>query len=366
MKIVDVKLYLRNHPRDSRRFNWRAGLAGPDVYGNTNSAFIRIITDEGIEGYTAYGNAEFAANIAKRYFKDLLIGEDPLQKERIYHKIWEIDRLEYLPVPFMGLIDTALWDIVSKKAKLPLYQLIGGFRESVMAYASTATYDTLDEFLDIADQCIARGFKGIKLHAWGDARKDAELCQALRARVGNGIHLMYDGSAGFDYHDALYLGKALEEADYFWYEEPMREYSIYAYRRLAEKLKVPLLVAETSPGSFYNSADFVHFGKGDMVRISAGLKGGITGALKIAHMAESFNLRAEVHGGGNIAMQMIAALRNTSFYEAFVWSNPIINDTPEVDAQGYVYVDKKPGLFHDIDLEKIEAEAYEIISLKSL
>jgi L-alanine-DL-glutamate epimerase-like enolase superfamily enzyme len=102
-----------------------------------------------------------------------------------------------------------------------------------------------------------------------------------------------------------------------------------------------------------------------MVRISAGLKGGITGAMKIAHMAESSNLRAEVHGGGDIAMHMIAAFRNTSFYEAFVWSNAI-NDNPEVDANGYVHVSKKPGIFNDIDLERIEKEAYEVISVKDL
>ncbi len=226
-----------------------------------------------------------------------------------------------------------------------------------MAYASTATYQTLDEFMVIAEQCIERGYKGIKLHAWGDARKDAQLCQALRAKVGADIYLMYDGSAGFDFHDALYLGKALEEADYYWYEEPMREYSIYAYRQLSEKLSVPLLVAETSPGSFYNAADFVHFGKGDMVRISANLKGGITGAMKIAHMAEAFNLRAEVHGGGELNMHLNAAFRNTSFYEAFVWQNPL-NDNLEVDSEGYVHVSKEPGITRDIDIEKIEKTAY--------
>lgn len=362
MKITDVRVYLSKHAKDSRKFGWRDGLAGPDVYGNTSNALLRIMTDEGIEGYATYSNADYLASIAKKYFKDLLIGEDPLQKELIYHKIWEIDRLDYFPLPFFGLVDVALWDIASKKAQIPLYQMIGGFREKAMAYASTATYKTIEEFMDVADQCLARGYKGIKLHAWGDARRDAELCQALRAKVGKDIYLMYDGSAGFDFHDAFYLGKALEEADYYWYEEPMREYSIYAYRKLADKLKVPLLVAETSQGSFYNSADFVHFGKGDMVRISAGLKGGITGAMKIAHMAESFNLRAEVHGGGELCMHLIAAFRNTSFYEALVWDNPI-NDNPEVDSDGFVHVSKKPGISHDIDFEKIEREAYASFSV---
>lgn len=362
MKIIDVKVYLCKHEKDSRRFKWREGLKGPEVYGNTSNAVLRIITDEGIEGYATFANADYLAYIAKKYFKELLIGADPLQKELIYHKIWEIDRMDHFPLQFYGVVDVALWDIASKKAQIPLYQMLGGFREKVLAYASTATYNTMEEFMDIADQCLARGYKGIKLHAWGDARKDAELCQALRAKVGKDIYLMYDGSAGFDFHDAFYLGKALEEADYYWYEEPMREHSIYAYRKLADKLRVPLLVAETSQGSFYNSADFVHFGKGDMVRISSSHKGGITGAMKIAHMAESFNLRAEVHGPGDIHMHLIAAFRNTSFYEAFLWDNPI-NEVSEVDSDGFVHVSKKPGISHDIDIEKIEKEAYESFSL---
>jgi L-alanine-DL-glutamate epimerase-like enolase superfamily enzyme len=173
---------------------------------------------------------------------------------------------------------------------------------------------------------------------------------------------MYDATGGFDFYDALYVGKALEEADYYWYEEPMREYSIYAYNKLSEKLNVPLLVAESSPGSFFNSADFVHFGKGDIVRICVDLKGGITGSVKIAHMAEAFNLRAEVHRGGELSMQLIAAFRNTTFYEAIVWSNPI-NDNPEVDADGYVHVSKEPGIFRNVDIEQIEKEAYESFSV---
>lgn len=362
MKIIDVKIYLRKHEKTTLNFKWREGLAGPDVYGNTSSALIRIMTDEGIDGFASFANADYAAFIAKKYFKDLLIGADPLQKELLYHKIWEIDRVEYLALPFLGIVDIALWDIASKKAQIPLYQMLGGYRDKVMAYASTATYETLDEFMEIADQCLERGYKGIKLHAWGDARKDAELCQALRTRVGKDIHLMYDGSAGFDYYDALYLGKALEEADYYWYEEPMREYSIYAYRKLSDNVRVPLLMGEVSPGSFYNSADFVHFGKADMIRLGASLKGGITGAIKIAHMAESFNLRAEVHGPGELNMHLIAAFRNTSFYESFVHSNPICQNH-EVDAEGYVHVPKTPGLYNNYDMEKIEKETYETISV---
>jgi L-alanine-DL-glutamate epimerase-like enolase superfamily enzyme len=119
-----------------------------------------------------------------------------------------------------------------KAAGLPVYQLLGGYRTSILAYASTVAFDSVEEYRDVADQCLALGYPAIKLHAWGDARRDAALCQAVRAHVGDAVPLMYDGSAGFDLADAVYVGHALAEAGYLWYEEPMREFSITAYRSL--------------------------------------------------------------------------------------------------------------------------------------
>src|SRR5690606_19151086 len=200
--------------------------------------------DAGLEGWSRVPRGAIAIDLIARRLKPWLVGQDPLMKERLWHELWELDRIEEFPMYMMGLVDAALWDITAKAARLPLYQLLGCYRHEIEAYASTVTYTTTEEFLDVADQCLARGFKAIKLHAWGDARKDAALCQALRKHVGPDIALMYDGSAGFDPYEALYLGRALEEADYLWYEEPMREFSINAYRRLCTQLDIPVLAAE--------------------------------------------------------------------------------------------------------------------------
>src|SRR5262245_29505459 len=176
------------------------------------------------------------ADLVDRRFREMLVGRDPLLKEDLWERVWEIDRIEELPIYALGLADVALWDITAQVAGLPLYRVIGGYRDRIPAYASTVTFETTEEFLDVADQCRAAGFRAIKLHAWGDARRDARLCQDLRKHVGDEIDLMYDGSAGFDLLDAIYLGRALSEAGYLWYEEPMREFSIEAYKRLAAKV----------------------------------------------------------------------------------------------------------------------------------
>ncbi|MDQ1578004.1 MAG: hypothetical protein QOE21_691, partial [Microbacteriaceae bacterium] len=282
--------------------------------------------------------------LVERVFRPELIGQDPYQREWIWHRIWELDRIEELPLPSLGLIDTALWDLAARASNQPVWQLLGGYRESIPAYASTSTFETTEEFLHVADQCLELGYTAIKLHAWGDARRDAKLCEALRAHVGDSVPLMYDGSAGFDLPDAVYLGRALGDLDYLWYEEPMREFSITAYRRLAESVNVPLLVAETSDGAHMNSADFIAAGAATFgVRAGTTLRGGITGAMRTAHLADAYRLRAEVHGSDIPNHHLCMAIPNTTYYESLVTSSTVVRER-HVDASGLVHAPRGPGI----------------------
>jgi len=353
MKIIAVHAYTtRTQPKIS--FVWRKGLPGSDPV--VEQTWLRLVTDAGIEGWSCAVRGAIAFDLIERRLKPWLIGKNPLMKELLWHEMWEIDRLEEFPIYMMGVVDAALWDITAKAAKLPLYQLLGGYRDSIEAYASTVTYATTEEFLDVADQCLARGFKAIKLHAWGDARKDAALCQALRKHVGPDIALMYDGSAGFDPYESLYLVRALEEADYLWYEEPMREFSINAYKRLCDQLDIPVLAAETSDGCHYNVADFIAQGAADMVRTSWFYKGGITGALRVAHLADSFQLSAEVHGMGVENTHLCLAIKNNHYYETLVMGNPVAFEA-RIGPDAHVHAPEAPGLGHDIDLATLEKVA---------
>ena len=154
---------------------------------------------------------------------------------------------------------------------------------------------------------------------------------------------MYDGSAGFDLPSAVYLGDALSEAKYLWYEEPMREFNVTAYRWLSERVEVPLLVGETSDGSHLNTADFIASGCATFVRTSANHRGGMTGAMRIAHLADSFRLRAEVHGPTEPAVHLCMAIPNCTYYESLVISNPVIRE-PRVGPDGLVQAPTEPGI----------------------
>jgi L-alanine-DL-glutamate epimerase-like enolase superfamily enzyme len=344
VKIVSVDVHLVDEPAFTPAFRWRRGLPGSD--GPGASGWLVLTTDEGIRGYAYCRRGRILTDLVDRRIRDELVGSDPLRREWLWHRMWELHRIETFPLYLQAVVDEALWDIAGKAAGMPVHQLIGTYRDAIPAYASTVTFGSVAEYLDVADQCLELGYPAIKLHAWGDARKDAELCVALRAHVGDNVPLMYDGSAGFDLMDAVYLGHALSDAAYLWYEEPMREFSVSAYQSLGERVDVPLLVAEVLDGAHMSTADFIASGCASAVRTSSGLKGGITGGLRIAHLAEAHLLRAEVHGMGLPNTHLCMSIPNNTYYESLVYSNPVVR-APEVDGLGMVHAPTGPGLGYE-------------------
>jgi L-alanine-DL-glutamate epimerase-like enolase superfamily enzyme len=346
MKITAVDVILVEEPAYAPAFKWRDGLPGSEPA--ITSGWLVISTDAGIHGFAHCRRGHVLADVVDRRLREELVGQNPWHREWLFHRMWELERIETLPTYLYGIVDVALWDIAGKAAGQPVHNLIGTFRESVPAYASTVTFGSIAEYLDVADQCLELGFPAIKLHAWGEARRDAELSIALREHVGDALPLMYDGSAGFDLLDATYLGTALADAGYLWYEEPMREYSVTAYKMLSERVSVPLLVGETSPGAHMNTGDFIASGCASAVRTGATFRGGITGSLKTASLADSYLIRAEVHGGGLPNTHLCMSIPNNTYYEALVDSNPVVRPR-EVDASGLVHAPTAAGMGYEAE-----------------
>jgi L-alanine-DL-glutamate epimerase-like enolase superfamily enzyme len=330
-----------DRPAHSPAFVWRQGLPGSEPA--ITAGWLVIQTDVGITGFAQVTRGVILKDYVDRRFRSKLIGQDPLQREYLWELVWELDRIERFAPNLTHVVDVALWDIAAKSANLPVYKLLGGFRESIQAYASTVTYSSIEEFLDIADQCLELGYPAIKLHAFGDAKKDALLGQRLREHVGDDVPLMYDGSAGFDLMDAVYLGHALHDAGFAWYEEPMREFSVTAYKWLGERVRIPLLLGEVTDGAHMSAGDFVATGVATGLRTSTFLRGGFTGAMRIAHLADAYHLRAEVHGMGLESAHLCMAIKNNTYYESLVWGNPTTRESL-VDANGLVHGPKEPGV----------------------
>lgn len=363
MRVTAITCWVIEH-NPMPAFAWRQGL--PSTASDSppgvppRKAIIRMETDAGIYGATELAKGDGVADTVRRRFGGF-IGADPLMTEHMWHLMWEIDRIEEFAVHTTSVVDLLCWDIKSKKANLPVHQLVGGNSPIIPAYASTVTWETLEDYERHIHLCIDVGFKAFKLHAWGDVDRDIELAKALRKWTGPDADLMYDGSAGFDYVDTLRLGLALQAEGFLWYEEPMREHYIGHYARLRDKLTIPILAAETTDGAHWNMASWIEAGALDMTRISAAFKGGITGSMKIAHLSESFGMRSQVHGMGHANAQLCAAVSNNDYYEQLVINEDQIRGLTDLGTlsiiDGNLNVSDAPGIEPERDWDKIDATA---------
>jgi len=353
MKITAVKIHHVEWERGS--YHWRDGIMPNGPIGK--AALLRIQTDEGIEGFSPYGGGARVDEI-----KWHLVGEDPLNRERIWQKFWRNLRSSRLGFA-IGPVDCALWDLFGKATNTPVFRLLGGMRDRIPAYASTVTLDSLEEYMKLAEACQEAGYKAIKLHAWGRLEQDAELCRALRNRVGADVELMYDASSMFNtFEDAVWFGRQLEEQNFLWYEEPMDHFNTTALARLANELEIPLAIAEATHGGPWDALTQIKAGAADIILTGPldAYKGGLTGVMKTAHICEGYGIMCAIHGGSIACLHAACAIYNTKYFERLVpetfYAPPGIRDaSTEIDSDGYARPWDAPGLGIEVDWDWVNA-----------
>jgi L-alanine-DL-glutamate epimerase-like enolase superfamily enzyme len=306
---------------------------------------VRILTDDGLAGeYVTHWVGTPAAMAQTLMLAPHLIGRDPEAREQIYDDLKrELRAYDHMG---HGPIDIALWDLAGKKYGASVSKLLGGFRLRLRTYASTyhgqeeaGGLDSPEAFATFAQHCRSLGYTGFKIHGWhdGDARREARNLLGVRRAVGEDMALMIDPACELrTFADALYVGRACDEAGYFWYEDPYRDagVSAIAHARLREKLKTPLLVSEHVRG-LEQKAAFLIAGGCDMIHADPEYDMGITGAMKIAHLCEALGLDVQMHACGPAHRACISALRNTHFYELALVGPDMPNAVPPVYACGY-------------------------------
>jgi L-alanine-DL-glutamate epimerase-like enolase superfamily enzyme len=337
---------------------------------------IIIETDDGARGeYAAQWGGTRAVLGQALMMAPFLLGRDPLQRELIFDDL----KREFRQYDHMahGLFDIALWDLAGKAQGASVATMLGGWRTKLPTYASTyhaqrgshGLHD-IGAFVEFARQCKAMGYPAFKVHGWhdGDVRREGANLRAIRAAIGDEMGLMIDPACEIrTFADALALGLVCDEVGCLWYEDPFRDAgtSAFAAKRLRERLKTPLLMTEHVRG-IEPKADFVLAGGTDILRADPEYDLGITGCMKIAHLAEALGLDVEIHAVGPAHRHCMAAIRNTRFYELALVGPGMPNALPEVylgysdqldavDAEGCVPVPAGPGLGVTIDWEKIDA-----------
>ena len=269
-------------------------------YKHRTAHLVEIETDEGITGWgECFGPGNIAlANkyIVEKVIQPLIIGEDPTNKEYIWHKVYNLLRdsgQKGIPIQALSGVDIALWDILAKKAKLPLYQLVGGKCNTqipVYGYGMMLQKKSVDELAELfkeeAKHIKSKNFKAMKMKIGLGPKKDLQLVQAVRGAIGNDFKLMVDANHAYNLNDALYVGKGLDELDIFWFEEPVAPEDYDGYRELKQKINTNIAGGE---------AEFTKYGWNQLIKNKCidiaqpevcGL-GGITEYMKISAMAQA-------------------------------------------------------------------------------
>jgi L-alanine-DL-glutamate epimerase-like enolase superfamily enzyme len=365
VKITDVRVLLHE-------CRFRAPVGPPSVH----LALLTIRTDDGIEGHTFVGApGEDVATVVVSRVKPMLLGEDPLNIGRI----WKLLTRRGLPASIQGAVDVALWDIAGKAAGLPVHRLLGTVRHTVPAYTSSWVHQEPQTYIDEALAYQEMGLRGHKIHPSTQLRSfagidvpvsaDIELCRALRDAVGPDFPLFLDSAWAYDYGEAVKVGLAIQDMGYLWYEDPLQADDLYGYVRLKQQLSIPIMATEVTPGGLTALAPWVTERATDYLRGDVVLKGGITGMLKIAHLAEAFHLHCEVHDAYNslnnlASLHLIMALQNCDWFEVLV-----VNDAGRFDldhlsyglvepiaiSDGLASISDRPGLGIEPDWELLRS-----------
>ena len=369
MKVTDVTLTL---------FGWddipttTYGRHTGRFAGKSQLGLLTIRTDDGVEGHAFLGSAMRGAHLDGesliQQLKPVVMGQDPLERERLYQALWYRNRSTTYRA--IGAMDVALWDIAGKVAGLPLHRLLGSYRDRVPAYASSAVLASKEAYAEEAARFKSQGWTAYKIHPPTDPPADMEICRAVRDAVGDGFTLMLDPTWAYQYPEALRVGKAIEQLGYYWYEDPLADDDLYNYVKLKRQLAIPILATEYSPGGFTAFAPWLMARATDFLRGDVAVKGGITSLVKTAHLAEAFHLNFEVHHGGNSLnnvanLHVIMAIKNCEFFEVLLPAAAQkygLAEDIEIDARGLVHAMKGPGLGAAIDFGLIERKKIAVLS----
>lgn len=349
MKIARVRSAIVRLPADEPLAD---GLGTPGA--TRDLVVVSITTQDGIEGIgvTFFGAAITGAlRTACDELGALIVGDDPQQVECIAAKLRTAAGNAGPAGIFtlaLSAIDTALWDIRGKALGVSLARLLGGMRDTVPAYASGALMRTqsLDDTVRAARLLVERGWTAMKtqlaLPGITAPGIEVERIRLLREVIGPDVRLMCDINQRWRIDEAISIGARLEPYQLHWLEDVTAADDHDGIARIRQQLKTPIACGEY----VYGLTPFRHMLEAraiDFVMIDLFRAGGITQWLKIAGMAEAFNLPVVSHLIPEVHVHLIAAIPNGHIVEYMPWCTRLFDDPP-MPVGGVMTVPTGPGL----------------------
>ncbi|MXZ02165.1 MAG: hypothetical protein F4Y88_00360 [Chloroflexi bacterium] len=331
---------------------------------------MQLSPDEGVVGVcTTPGDGHTGLHPADvSQLQALVVGEDPLKREYLYQKLHQGTRWVYRSPSWFGGFDNCLWDIAGKVAGMPVYSLLGKVRDEVHAYYNTRGA-TIEEAVEDAQRALDLGFVAVKDHFYHPVEENIRWLTAIREAVGDEIDCMHDPVAIYTFEEALKVGRALEDLDYRWFEEPLPERSHNLLVRLASALDIPIMATETFMYDTDLCAQYLISGATDLIRQNA--RHGTTNLMKLAHLAELHGTNVELNGPGGlyglVHAHLLCCIQNTSYYEFFPGGHLDLDGeqigllNPVVPIKGKLSPPDGPGWGAEWDWKQFEKRTVEVV-----
>lgn len=339
---------------------------------------VEVFTDDGLVGI---GNAALAPQATKQvidlYLKPLLIGHDPWDIERLwqhmYRKTMAFGR-KGIGMVAISALDIALWDVLGKSARQPVFRLLGGRTKTrIPVYASRLYATELGKLAEEAKGYKEEGYRAMKLRfGWGPAdgahgmQRNVELVRTVRESIGDDIDLMADAYMGWNLDYAKRMLPLLESFHLRWLEEPVIPDDIQGYAQLKSYARIPIAGGEHE-FTLYGFRDLLEARAVDYIQFDTNRVGGITQARKIAALAEAYSVPVIPHAGQMHNYHVVMASLNSPMAEYFprvdvevgnelFWY--IFRGEPSAEGGSIDLADNLPGL--GLTLDEAGLERFEV------
>lgn len=322
----------------------------------------RVRDEAGLEGvgytYTVGRGGAAVHALIERELAPLLLGRDAGLIESAWQAMWWA--LHYggrggAASLAISAVDIALWDRQARAANLPLWRLLGGHDPRVPCYAGGIDLDFgVDELLRQADATLDRGFRALKMKV-GRPRlgEDVERVAAMRRHLGADVPLMVDANMAWTADEAIRAARALAAFDPVWLEEPTAPDDVAGHARIVREGGLPVAAGE----NLHTLREFQQLIAGGGVTYpepDVTNCGGVTVFLKVAHLAQAFNLPVTSHGAHDVTVHLLAAVPNRSYLEAHGFGLDDYIAEPLVLDRGFAVAPERPGHGIEFDLKALD------------
>ncbi len=346
------------------------GIKEVKVYVLDRGQIASIVTNSGIEGNYTLGTRYWHPNWSNLgwldFAKRTLRGRSVLDLPAITSQ-WIPEQRRLGQSSYAAAIDCCLWDILGKAVNLPVYRILGAYRNRVRAYASSQHLRTVEAFVEDVQKCKAQGFTAYKIHppelrGGHDYKLDIEVLKAVRKAGGDSFTLLHDPVGVYTREEAYKVGRVLQDQDYVAFEDPLPTTDIDGLAALCQALDIPVHAGEFI-FSIYDYAEYIRRGAVDVLRFIVDNIGGISGGMKVAHLAECHGIECAPHNWGEALDHAVhfhceLAMPNNVWFEMTVpqgqADRPYFKDNIRIDKDGYVPAPTKPGLGYELDMAALE------------